>query len=467
MFFKQLINPVTALCSYMIADERSHCAVVVDPESDVTGYFSLATDNGFNIRYVILTHFASELVTGHEKLSEASGAEIILSSKATATFEFQPVADNDQVEFGDLRIKFLHTPGHTEESMCLLIYDLSVSDSVPMLLLVGDTLGKGDCGHPDLLSIDGPGSTHMAALLYDSIETKLKHLPKTVKLYPGHAWGSIEASDQVFTSLEQEWQSNFAFHTASQNDFVELITAYATCAQEVGPALFSNRGGQPPKSCTPVMIKNLRPDEILQLEQNGAMIIDFRSVQQFAGGHIRGSINIPAFANLSCLENLLNRPVVIVCNPGEEGQAIAMLKKAGFDSVVGILHAGMAAHDLAIENIVRLRRLTAKELLNQIGSSDPPILIDLRSKEEWSSDGFLNSVHIPFHKFIQQADGLKSSDRVVLYCETEFHSSVCSSLLMHRGFTHVSTLIGGMHAWRRLKSQVGAGAMFVRTSSNI
>ncbi|HEY9787067.1 MAG TPA: MBL fold metallo-hydrolase [Candidatus Obscuribacterales bacterium] len=461
MFLRQVTNQVLALCSYFIADEKTRSAVVVDPQSDIDVYLELANEHHFEIRYVFLTHTPSEFVAGHEKLARRLNATIVLGPGAEALFDFMPAADGDEFELGDLRIAVVSTPGHTEDAICLLIYDLNASKDRPVAVMTGDTLYRADCGRPDLLAVEGHTYDHMSALLYDSIQTRLSHLPGGTLVYPGHAYGSIEAGVIVDSTIDDESESNFAIQSPNRGDFVEIMAAYSHAGASTGPPFYMNRGSELPDYARRTKLKALSFEQVLEWQREGALVIDFRSVQRFAGAHLAGSINLPSFANLTCLNYMAHVRAVVVCDPGEEEKAVETLTAAGFDMVVGFLRGGMAAHGLSTRHVGRLRRFSGTEVLRQLMSSNAPLLVDLRSSTDWKLDGFATSVNMPFAEFFDRASALRKDDPIVLYCQSEFFSGIAGSILKSQGYRRVATLLGGMTGWRHLKSKLGPRADIV------
>jgi glyoxylase-like metal-dependent hydrolase (beta-lactamase superfamily II) len=228
MILHQFYLNCLAHASYLIGDEQSQTAVVVDPQRDIDQYLSFAADRGLSIRHVILTHFHADFIAGHLELQEHTGAAIYLGRAAKAEYAFTPFGDGDRIEIGDVRLAALETPGHTPESISILVYDRAVSDSIPYAVLTGDTLFVGDVGRPDLRAALGWSATDLGGLLYDSLHNKLLALPDSSLVYPAHGAGSLcgkALSKETVSTIGVQRQTNYALQPLTKQAFIDLVTA--------------------------------------------------------------------------------------------------------------------------------------------------------------------------------------------------------------------------------------------------
>ncbi len=227
MILHQFYLNCLAHASYLIADEATGTAAVVDPQRDIARYLVFAEERGLKIKHVILTHLHADFVAGHLELRDHAGAKIYLGARAKAGYEFTPLADGDVLEFGRVRLKALETPGHTPESISIAVYDLNKSDSEPFAVLTGDTLFVGDVGRPDLRVALGWSATDLGGMLFDSLHAKLLPLPDASLVYPAHGAGSLcgkAISKETVSTIGEQRRVNYALQPMSKKEFVELVT---------------------------------------------------------------------------------------------------------------------------------------------------------------------------------------------------------------------------------------------------
>ena len=329
MILKQYYLGCLSQASYLIGDESTRTAVVVDPRRDVDEYVTDAEGLGLRIKHVILTHFHADFVAGHVELRDRLGARIHLGARARAEYDFSPLKDGDLLEFGRVRLAVLETPGHTPEGISIVVYDLEKSDRVPHAVLTGDTLFIGDVGRPDLMASAGFRAEDLASLLYDSLHQKLLRLPDETLVYPGHGAGSMcgkSLGQDTVSTLGVQRRYNYALQPMSREEFVELITS----EQPEAPAYFSydaelNRRERP--ALDQALTRELRPlslAEVLRAQREGAPVLDVREPADFAAGHLAGSTHIGLGGKFATWAGILlapDRPIVIVATPGLEPSA--------------------------------------------------------------------------------------------------------------------------------------------------
>ena len=329
--------------------KRAATAVIVDPQRDIHQYVADAEELGLKIRHVFLTHFHADFVAGHLELRDCCGASIHLGSRAKAEYAFVPMNDGDTLEFPGMRLQVLHTPGHTIESISILVFDLAKDKTKPYAVLTGDTLFIGDVGRPDLRASLGWTANDLGGHLYDSLHTKLLPLPDEVLVYPAHGAGSLcgkKLSSDTVSSLGDQRRFNYALKPMSKEEFVRLVTADQPDAPPyfTYDAILNTRERATLDKTLEEGLKPVELDEVLQLGDKGAQILDVRDAAEYAKGHLAGSINIGLGGQYATWAGtVLDRakPIVIIAEPGREQEAALRLGRIGFDHVMGYLRNGM------------------------------------------------------------------------------------------------------------------------------
>jgi len=453
---KQFYLNCLAHASYVVADEESGAAAIVDPQRDIDQYLTFAADHNLRIMYVFLTHFHADFIAGHLELRDRVGATICLGRKAIAEYEFKPVGDGTSIDLGSVRIEILETPGHTVESISLLVYDRAAGGD-PVAVLTGDTLFVGDVGRPDLRASLGWSATELGAMLYDSVHEKLLTLPDATKVYPAHGAGSLcgkAISKETVSTIGDQRRLNYALQPMSKERFVELVTA----DQPDAPAYFSydavlNSRERP--TLDQALARELKPltvDEAAAAVRDGAQLLDTRDPSEFAAAHLAGSVNIGLGGQFATWAGTLldaARPIVIVADPGAEGQSALRLGRIGFDQVAGFLDGGLAAVErepfgFAITSTDRLSPQTAAD---RIAGSNPPLVIDIRAPRERADKSIRGSMHRPLNTLREGLPDVARDRAIIVHCAGGYRSSMAASLLQRDGFTNVSELAGGITAW--------------------
>src|SRR5271154_1751676 len=346
MFLKQYYLGCLAHASYLIADEASGAAIVVDPQRDIQQYLDDAGRLGVSIRHVFLTHFHADFVAGHLELRDRCGADIRLGERAKAEYRFVPMGDGDKLEFPGLRLQILETPGHTIESISILVFDLQKDPDRPYAVLTGDTLFIGDVGRPDLRASLGWTANDLGAHLYDSLHNKLLTLTDETLVYPAHGAGSLcgkQLSSDTVSSLGDQRRMNYALQPMSKEEFILLVTADQPDAPQYFnyDAILNTRERVTLDSNLERVLQPVSLDEVIQLGDAGAQLLDVRDAAEFAKGHVVGSINIGLGGQYATWAGTVldrTKPIVIVAEPGREKEAALRLGRIGFDHVTGYLH---------------------------------------------------------------------------------------------------------------------------------
>ncbi|HEY3158574.1 MAG TPA: MBL fold metallo-hydrolase [Vicinamibacterales bacterium] len=456
MILKQFYLNCLAHASYIVADDATGAAAVVDPQRDVDQYLTFAADHHLRITHVFLTHFHADFIAGHLELRDRVGATICLGRQAVAEYHFIPVGEGSVVSLGNVRIEVMETPGHTVESISLVVYD---DDSAPAAVLTGDALFVGDVGRPDLRASLGWSASELGAMLYDSLHDKLLTLPDATQVYPAHGAGSLcgkAISKETVSTIGEQRVFNYALQPMSKRAFVDLVTT----DQPDAPAYFTydavlNSRERP--TLEQALARELKPltiDRVMAAVRVGAQLLDTRDAAEFAAAHIPGSINIGLGGQYATWAGTLldpSRPIVIVANPGAEAQSAMRLGRIGFDRVEGYLEGGLAALDRepggAMPPVRATDRLSPQTTAERMAGDNPPLVIDVRTPHERAAKAIDNTTHVPLSALAVRARVIPRERPVVVFCAGGYRSSIAASLLQRDGFTNVSELAGGIAAW--------------------
>lgn len=443
-----------AHASYMIADETTGIAAVVDPQRDVDQYVRDAEANGWQIRYVFLTHFHADFLAGHIELRDRLEARIYLGAKADAEYEFTPVMEGDVVEFGEVRMKILETPGHTPEGISILVYDLAESDTTPNAVLTGDTMFIGDVGRPDLMASIGVTAEELGNMLYDSIE-KLRQLPDETRVYPAHGAGSLcgkQLSEERVSTIGEQKKFNYALQPMDRAAFLDLVTADQPDAPDYF-AFDAERNRQERQSLDEALrasLKALSLDEVLSAQRRGVQVVDVRDPADFEGAHLVGTINIGLDGKYATWAGtILDKaaPIVVIADSDRVEEAVMRLGRIGFDLVEGYLEHGMAALESRPDLVETTDRITAEALHEQLVSESAPLVVDVRAEKEWSGGHLEGSLNVPLNQLVGRIGEIPTERDIVVHCQGGYRSSIAASLMKHHGLANVTDLVGGYKAW--------------------
>jgi rhodanese-related sulfurtransferase/glyoxylase-like metal-dependent hydrolase (beta-lactamase superfamily II) len=457
MILQQHYLGCLAHASYVVADEHSGLAAVVDPQRDVERYLEAADRAGCRIGHVFLTHLHADFVAGHLELRERTGAEIHLGAQASASYEFAPMAEGATTMLGDVRLQVLETPGHSPESISILVFDPAHSRHEPYAVLTGDTLFIGDVGRPDLRAALGYTADELGAMLYDSVHHKLAQLPDATLVYPAHGAGSLcgkNLSTDTVSTMAVQRQYNYALQPMDRDQFIAMVTA----DQPDAPAYFTYDAvlnAQERPTLDEALKREHRPlsvPEALELIDGDVQLLDTRDPAQFEGAHLRGAVNVGLGGSFATWCGTLldsQRPIVLIAEPGTETEAAVRLGRIGFDNVAGNLEGGMEALASGPPELIdRIERVTAAALAEQLAGSAPPMLVDVRSPGEWEHDHITGSRNIPLSRLNDSLAELPEDRDVVVHCASGYRSAIAASLLRRAGRERVSDLVGGLPAWQ-------------------
>jgi glyoxylase-like metal-dependent hydrolase (beta-lactamase superfamily II)/rhodanese-related sulfurtransferase len=451
MFFKQFYLGCLAHASYLLGSEGE--AAVVDPRRDVEEYLAEAQAQGLRIRYVIETHLHDDFVSGHRELAERTGAEVVISARAGAAFPHRGVRDGDEIRMGTLVLRFLETPGHTPESVCVLVTDTARSAD-PALVLTGDTLFIGDVGRPDLAGGQGYSAQDMASALYDSLQAKLLTLPDTVEVYPAHGAGSLcgrNISKETSSTIGEQRRTNYALQPMGRAQFVQVVTADLPET----PRYFSmdvelNRQGAPPLAEQPLPAA-LSASRVAEAVAAGAVVLDVRGGAEFGAGHVPGAVNVALSGQFASWAGTLldpARPLVIVAE-GEERvrEAVMRLARVGLERVAGFLEGGVAAWERAGRPVGRLPQIAVDELRARLAEDPRWQVLDVRRPGEYADGHVPRAVSSPLDGLERALPDIDRTRPTAVICAGGYRSSAAASLLLKHGFGELCNVVGGTSAW--------------------
>ncbi|HTX32416.1 MAG TPA: rhodanese-like domain-containing protein [Solirubrobacteraceae bacterium] len=453
---KQYYLGCLAHASYLVADQVGGRAAVIDPQRDVDQYIADAEELGCVVSDVILTHMHADFVAGHLELRDRVGATIHLGAQASAEYPFDPLADGDELRLGEVRLSVLETPGHSPESISILVFDPQHGDELPHAVLTGDTLFIGDVGRPDLRASQGWSAERLASMLYDSLQDKLLPLPDDTLVYPAHGAGSLcgkNLSTDTVSTIGVQRIYNYALRPMSRERFIEIVTADQpdTPAYFTYDAVLNSREHATLDEALERELKSLSLPEVRELIGDGAQLLDTRDQAEFEGAHIRGALNIGlggSFATWCGTFLDHQRPLVLIAEPGREEEAATRLGRIGFDGIVGYLGRGMQELEAAPALVERTERITAGSLRERLAEGKAPGLVDVRTGQEWGEGHIESAVNLPLTRLAERLDELPESRGLVVYCGSGYRSSIAASLLAREGVTDVANLVGGLGAWQ-------------------
>jgi hydroxyacylglutathione hydrolase len=455
MYFEQFYLGCLAHASYLLASEGE--AVVVDPQRDVEIYLKAAEENHVAIRHIFETHLHADFVSGHQELAARTGARIYIGAQAEATFPHIAVQDGFHLQVGKMHITALETPGHTPESICLVIADQEKSPA-PWAVLTGDTLFLGDVGRPDLSK--RYSAVQLAGMLYDSLHGKLLALSDDVLVYPAHGAGSLCGRNmraERVSTIGTERLTNYALQIKSREEFVKQLTS----SLPTRPEYFLqdaeiNRTGAAPLSDLPAL-PAVEPAELKTLLEEGGIALDVRPGEQFAAGHVPGSVNIALsgqFASWAgALLGLAARPVLIAESQEAVSEARMRLARIGLEDARGYLRGGIEAWSQAGLPVATLRQMSVEVLSDRLRGNGLQVL-DVRREPEWEAGHIDGASWWPLDNFKVAPPEVDRTLPIAVHCKGGYRSMIACSLLERAGFKNVINVVGGFDAWQQAKLPV-------------
>jgi len=450
MIFKQYELGCLSLFSYLIGDETTGRAVVIDPQRDISGYVADADRLGLRIERVIETHFHADFLSGHLELAAATGAVISYGDRARADFAFEGLGHGARLSLGRVVLEIRHTPGHTPESISIVVYERDTEP--PWAVLTGDALFIGDVGRPDLLTSIGVSADELARQLYHSVHDQLLSLPDATRVYPAHGAGSScgkDLSTATESTIGEQRATNYALAPMTEEQFVEAVTQ----GQSVAPLYFAFAANANRKERELLDETDELPvfdiDLVTRQQIDGAMVIDSRPADQFATGHLRGSINVGLDGRFAEYAGDVLRPgqsVIVVTEPGLEREARVRLARIGFDHVIGAVTDITAQLAVRPDLAASAPRITASEL-EAWRTAEPALqIVDVRNPGERIVGHVDGSINLPLPTLLDRLGDLDPNRPTLVYCAGGYRSATAASLLRFAGFSSVAELLGGFNA---------------------
>ncbi|MBF4160928.1 MBL fold metallo-hydrolase [Nocardioides acrostichi] len=469
MYFAQHYLDCLSQASYLIGDETTGRAVVVDPRRDVAEYLDDAAAHGLEIVGVINTHFHADFLAGHLEMAQATGAWIGYGDRAEADYEVRKLADGERIELGEpgqhgsgVALEIMHTPGHTPESISVLVFE-NAGDETAYGVLTGDALFIGDVGRPDLLASIGVTAAELGSMLYDSVQHRLMGLDDAVRVFPAHGAGSAcgkNLSTEKQSTIGEQRRSNYACQPMSEAEFVAIVTE----GQPSAPDYFVydatlNRQVHETFDDSPAPM--LAVGAVFEALADGALLLDTRDAAEFSAGHLRGSISVPLDGRFSETAGMMLDPsdqIVVVAPEGHENEAVMRLARIGFDGVLGYLpEIEDVLTDCEAAGVGHASRLTPSQLDQALADEGRAVtVVDLRNAGELAAGGVPGAHHLPLAQLRRRLDEIPRDGAVVVYCAGGWRSSVAASYLRGQGYPDVSDILGGFNAWETTREPVGA-----------
>jgi glyoxylase-like metal-dependent hydrolase (beta-lactamase superfamily II)/rhodanese-related sulfurtransferase len=450
MIFQQILNEEAGCLSYLVGCGQAGQAAVVDPARDrVDEYIALARRKGLTITHVLDTHIHADHVSGNQALAAKAGARILLHPAADAAFATTPIEDGQEIRLGNVALRVLHTPGHTPESVCLLVTDRARGEE-PWFVLTGDTLFIGDVGRPDF------GGEGAASTLYQSLTRRLLTLPDSVEVYPAHGAGSAcgrAMSSKTASTVGFERRFNLALRATSEEAFVRaLMTGIPAKPPTFDRIIARNRARALPPLGEPRALSAAQAREAIE---KGAVVLDIRTAEEYGAGHVPGALNVwvdsPQFANRVALFVAADRPIVFVAGgPTDLAQAVQALGRVGLDDVAGYLQWGMGdwkSQGLAVSEVPQI---SVHDLATMREERPDLVVLDVREPLEWDEGHIEGAQHLPMGEAIRRRGEVPAGRPVAVICAGGLRSSLTISALVREGVGAAwFNVAGGMAAWTR------------------
>ena len=452
MILEQYYIECLSHASYLVGDETTGRAVVVDPRRDITEYLDDAAKHGLTIEGVVNTHFHADFVSGHLELVQATGAWIGFGAAAQTDYPIRRLSDGQHLSLGEVDLEILSTPGHTWESISVLVRERAGVD--PVAVLTGDALFIGDVGRPDLANLGDGSTTDLARAMYRTIHDRLLRLPDHVTVMPAHGAGSScgkNLSAELTSTIGVQRRTNPSAQPMTEAEFVELITH----GQPAAPAYFSVDAAMN-KRVHPLLdqhrnIPELTAAQLRSALEAGVRVVDARTVDDFAEGHLSGSVNVGfdgRFAETGGMVAEVGEKLALITYPGEEQAAALRLARIGSDNVIGFLTVDEGgAFPAELADLVQSASRIAVAELDRLRAENAVTVIDIRNPGEREAGTIPGAVHIPLAQLRTQLAHFSGDKPIVVHCAGGWRSSVAASLMRADGFGRISDLIGGYNAW--------------------
>jgi glyoxylase-like metal-dependent hydrolase (beta-lactamase superfamily II)/rhodanese-related sulfurtransferase len=452
MNVQQLYTNCLSEAAYFISHNGE--AAVIDPLRDIDAYIKLAAEQGVKIKYIFETHFHADFVSGHLELSKATGAPIVYGPQTEARFNFHKAKDGETFSIGGLKLEVLHTPGHTLESTCYLLYN---EEGKPYSVFTGDTLFVGDVGRPDLFS-GNMTKEELAGMMYNSLQTKIKTLPDDVIVYPAHGPGSScgkNLGKETFSTIGAQKTNNYALADMTEQEFVKAVTEGLNAPPAYFPinARINKEGYEPMDELLEQGLKPLSVAALKEAVQAGAWILDTRPATVFTEAFVPESINIGLDGRYAEWAGSLlpfSQPLVLVTAPGQERESIVRLSRVGISKVVGYLEGGLEAWKTAGEPLDLIIDVEPDELAMDMPFDNRLEVIDVRKPGEFEAGHVKGATNLPLSDMsdILNIATIDTDHNLYVHCAGGYRSVIACSLLKRQGFHNLRNVLGG---WSKMK----------------
>lgn len=459
MIVEQLYTGCLAQGAYYI--ESAGEIAIIDPLRETAPYIRKAEKAGAKIKYVFETHFHADFVSGHIDLAQKTGAKIVYGPNANTTYEAHSATDGEEFVLGNVRIKVLHTPGHTLESTTYLLIDETGKDQA---IFTGDTLFIGDVGRPDLAIKGNLTERDLAGMLYDSLHTKIMPLADDLIVYPAHGAGSAcgkNMSKETTDTLGNQKRFNYALQAKSRDQFIEqVLDGLTTAPQYFAQNARLNKEGY--ESIDRVMQRGSHPLSPTAFEaavnETGALLLDVRDAADFAAGFIPNSINIGLNGQFApwvgALIPDLKQPIALITPAGQEQETVLRLARVGYDNCIGYLEGGFAAWQSAGKEIDTVETMSAAEFVQQHKKNPDSMIVDVRKEIEYGSEHIAMAKNMPLDSLNEHMATIPRTGSVYVHCAGGYRSMVANSILKARGFDNVVNVDGGIAAIKQLAPEL-------------
>jgi hydroxyacylglutathione hydrolase len=453
MQFEQFYLGCLAHASYLLGSEGE--AAIIDPRRDVDLYLKAAGDRGLKIRHIFETHLHADFVSGHRELAERTGAAVYIGAAAGAKFLHIPLKDGTEVRLGKVHIRVIETPGHTQESVCLIVTDTERS-AEPWAIFTGDTLFVGDVGRPDLSRDRTP--QELAGMLFDSVHEKVLKLPDSALVYPAHGAGSLCGKNmraELFSTIGTERLTNYALQIKNREEFIAQLTANLPQRPDYFFAdVELNRSGAAALEAQP-----LRAIPAAEVRERADLLLDTRPCDDFAAGHVPGSVNISLsgqFASWAGAVVGTATPIILVCESMEKVEESRLrLARVGIENIAGYLADGVVGWLAAGYELGSLLQIDVGHLREQAGELT---IVDVRNAGEWESGHINGAIWYPLNDLARKPPAIPKDARVAVHCRSGYRSMIACSLLLRAGFSNVMNVVGGYDAWTALGARQAMSA---------
>lgn len=455
MKIEQIYTGCLAQGAYYIVSENE--AAIIDPLREIKPYLNRLEKDEVTLKYIFETHFHADFVSGHLDLSKKTGAPIVYGPTAKPEFETIIAVDEQIFEVGKIKIKVLHTPGHTLESSTYLLID---EDGKETAIFSGDTLFLGDVGRPDLAQKSGEITERdLAGMLYESLHTKILPLEDSITVYPAHGAGSAcgkNMQKETVDTLGNQKKTNYALNQPTKESFIdEVLDGLTAPPKYFGMNVALNKGGY--ESFEKVLKKGNNPISVedfeLAAEETGALILDTRSAADFHIGFVPNSVNIGIKGDFAPWVGAMivdvQQPIILVSDLGSEEEVITRLSRVGFDNVIGFLEGGFESWKNSGKEIDEVTRISAEQFVSEYAEGQK--VIDVRKESEYEAEHIDEAYSKPLAYINDWVNSIDHSEHFYIHCAGGYRSMIAASILQSRGYRNFTEVQGGFNEIKKLE----------------